>query len=116
MNNRKTYASTSAKYDLKISKIFEIMKDIDSYLSISISNTRKENPKGIIPGTSNYSKDNKKIYYTQVLDETNSEKIKCFDIAELIVNKNSLTFITHEHPHVLIKTSGLESIAKKYSK
>ena len=111
---RKTYASRDAFYDLNPAQIFNVVADLVVYLHIAKS---QHNSSGLRPAIGLRGDGRRFVLQTDVINDANQPGIlTSFDLAELVLSEDNskLTLATHQHQRVAVTSDYLHHLAKKY--
>src|SRR3989344_2826730 len=111
---RKTYASRDAFYNLDPAKFFNVVADLVVYLHIAKS---QHNSGGLRPAIGLRGDGRRLVLQTDIVNDVNQPGIlTSFDLAELVLSEDNskFTFATHQHPRVAVTSDYLHHLARKY--
>lgn len=112
--DRKTYASRNALYNLDPAQVFSVVEGLETYLSSAKNQAMKDNPDELRPAAVLIGDGRRLVICTEVVN--NPGFLETFNLAELVLSDDNsrLTLTTHKHPRVAIPPRNLQDIAKKY--
>ena len=107
---RRTYASKDAVYNLDPARVFNFVADLSTHLNLM----KHHHNVGTLVAIALKGDGRRLLVNTEAIDKPGI--YVDFDLAELVLaeDNSKLTFITHEHPRVGIPSEYLHQIARKY--
>jgi hypothetical protein len=114
VQERKTYESKKARYNLNPAKVFNVVADLEAYIRDADRQAMEDNPGWTRPSTGLWGHGRRLAILTEAVDEPGT--LTSFSLAELVLSKDNtkLTLTTYEHPRAAIPSDELHDIAKKY--
>lgn len=113
MEERRTYESKDAIYNLNPENIFDVVADLDRYISCAKYQAQKDNHlEFLTPSVQLMGRGKRLVVSAEAVDQPGF--LSSFNLAELNYDGDNLTLSTNAHPRVVIPSNDLEFIANKY--
>lgn len=115
-NERKTYASKDGNYDLNPARIFDVVADLDTYMTFATAQALRDNPQGLKPATGFRGNGRTMVLSTEAVNQPGF--LISFDLAEIVLSaeKDRLTLKVHAHPNVAVPSDDLHYIGNQYKR